>query len=303
MAMRCSEWALKADPDFEFAVGLWLAGFFKAEAVGVPMPAYFGEGHADAFVYATTAGPKYLHQALARGLDEGNAAVALGATEAMIVTAGKKSIFVPIGPVQPLLQALTFGDKAVRYSAAIAIATASPRGQFQESDLVVQNLAQAITEAANDMSLPGSDTVMTRYDYRAIEALVNLGASQNDAFDLSLAQDALIKAIESGDPVLNIAAGKALSFINSSMAQRTIASLALDENNSLDIRRNAFMSLANSGRLYGGLLESPVLNSIYELIRSDQADAELREVAAIAYGSLNLPSDQVKDLVLDQARS
>ena len=303
MAMRCCEWALKADPNFELSVGLWLAGFFKAEAVGVRMPDYFGEGHAGAFVYATTAGPKYLHQALARGLNEGNAAVALGATEALIVTAGKKSIFVPVGPVQPLLRALTFTDKAVRYSAAIAIATASPRGQFQESDLVVQNLAQAIASAADDAGLPGSEDVETRYDVRAMKALIALGASQNDAFDLNLAQDALIKTAASHDPILQVTAGKALSYINSPMSQETIAALALDENNTLDVRKASFVSLANSGRLYGGMLESSVLSAIYELIRSDQTDDDLRESAATAYGSLDLPSGQMKNLVLDQARS
>ncbi|MCH5374418.1 MAG: HEAT repeat domain-containing protein, partial [Planctomycetes bacterium] len=48
MSMRCCEWSLKADDQFGLSIGLWLAAFFKAEATDVPMPAYFGEGHADA---------------------------------------------------------------------------------------------------------------------------------------------------------------------------------------------------------------------------------------------------------------
>jgi len=97
MAMHSCEWALKADPAFGQAIGLWLAAFFKAESTGLDMPSYFGPGHADAFVYATTAGPEYLHQALARAIDDGDTYVALGATEALAVTAGERSLFYRVG--------------------------------------------------------------------------------------------------------------------------------------------------------------------------------------------------------------
>ena len=303
MAMRSAEWCLTADPAYEQAIGLWLAGFFKAEATGIPMPEYFGTGHAAAFVYATTAGPKYLHQALARGLEEGSANVALGATEALIVTSGRKAIFVPVGDVQPLLKALTFSDEAVRYSAAIAIAQASPTGTFQESDLVMGNLAEAIDQAGVNADLPGSDAVTTRYDFRAIEALVKLGASQNAAFNLGLAQDALIKASQNSDVTLKVLAAQALSYLDSPMAQQAIAGAAMDEGNSADVRKAAFMSLADSGRLFGGSVEADTVKAIYELIRSDATDESLRKTAAIAFGALDLPSEQVKALILDQAKS
>ncbi|GAI48457.1 unnamed protein product, partial [marine sediment metagenome] len=87
MAMRMCEWALRADAGFGRAIGLWLAAYFKAEATGVSMPDYFGPAYADAIVYATTAGPEYLHQALARAIKDGNAYVALGAVEALARTA------------------------------------------------------------------------------------------------------------------------------------------------------------------------------------------------------------------------
>jgi len=303
MAMRSAEWCLTAEPAFEQAIGLWLAGFFKAEAAGVPMPAYFGDGHAVASVYATTAGPKYLQQALARGLGEGNAAVALGATEAIIVTTGRKAIFTPVGDIQPLLKSLTFKDQAVRYSAAIAIAQASPQGRFQESDLVMGNLADAIEKAGQNADLPGSDAVETRYDLRAISALITLGASQNGSFDLGLAQDALIDASKNSDVILKAAATRALAYLNSPMAQMAIATQAMGAGNSVPIRNGAFLALADSGRLFGGNIEAQMVKSIYELIRSDETDSSLRQTAAIAFGALDLPSQQVKALILDQAKN
>lgn len=301
MAMRCAEWCLTAQPSFEQAIGLWLAGFFKAEAVGVPMPDYFGDAHATAFVYATTAGPTYLHQALARGLEQGNADVALGAAEALIVTAGRKAIFTPVGDVQPLLKALVFSDQAVRYSAAIAIAQASPNGPFQESDLVMKNLADAIVNAA-DADLPGSEDVISRYDYRAIKALIRLGASQNRSFDLILAQDALIEVSQGAEVTLKLAATKALSYISGAMAQEAIAAVGLDADNELETRVAAFEALADSGRLFGGSVKADTVQAMYDLI-STSTDEVLRESAATAFGALNLPSEQVKALILDQAKS
>ena len=130
MAMRCCEWSLKADPDFGKAIALWLAGFLKAESTGVEVPDYFGSSHANAVTYATTAGPEYLHQALARAVKDNNAYIALNLIEALATTAGEKSLLSRFGTAQPLVDALSFDDRAVRYSAAIAIASAGPVSGF-----------------------------------------------------------------------------------------------------------------------------------------------------------------------------
>ena len=161
------------------------------------MPEYFDENHADALVYATTAGPEYLHQTLARAVNDRNAAVALGAVEALATNAGEKSLMYTMGPAQPLLQALSFDDKAVCYSAAIAIANAGPRASFNESRLVVQNLAAAL--AGNDSDAMDAELVQ-EYSSRAVDALLKIAISRNPVIDLSLARSALINASKSHPP-------------------------------------------------------------------------------------------------------
>jgi phosphoenolpyruvate synthase/pyruvate phosphate dikinase len=42
---------------------------------------------------------------------------------------------------------------------------------------------------------------------------------------------------------------------------------------------------------------------IYKLVSSTEINPELRAAAAGAYGALNLPSEQVKNLIVDQAKS
>jgi len=305
MAMRSCEWALKADAGFGSAIGLWLASFFKAESAGVEkMPAYFGERHADALVYATTAGVEYLHQALARAVKDNNAHVALGVIEALATTAGEKSLLYQMGPSQPLLQALSFNDRMVRYSAAIAIGAAGPKEGFAENKLVVANLAEALGQGSQTPAGGAngwSEEIAENYAVRAAEVMLSLAQARNSVLDLSAAQPALESAVS--DKRIQVLAGQILAYLDSPGAQRAIAAMALDANNAPDVRISAFISLATSAKLNANMLPDETIDEIYALISSDATDTELRSTAAAAYGALNLPSRKVKDLILDQAKS
>ena len=306
MAMRECEWSLKADPGFGPAIGLWLAAYFKAEVTGVAMPDYFGPGHAEAMVYATTAGPEYLHQALERALKDRNAYVALGVIEALATNAGEKSLFYRVGQTQPLVQALAFDDRAVRYSAAIAIAAAAPKENFPESKLVTEILAQALGqtgEQINDKSGMWNEELADSYALRAAEVMLELARTRNPVIDLSAAKDSLINATNDKRPEIQMFAGQILARLDGPDAQRSIAAMALAETNPLEIRMAAFASLDISAKLHANLLDDEKIDAIYSLVSSKEIDPQLRSAAASAYGALNLPSQKVKDLILDQARS
>jgi len=307
MAMRACEWALKSDAGFGSAIGLWLAAFFKAESADVEqMPGYFGERHADALVYATTAGVEYLHQALARAVKDKNADVALGAVEALAITAGEKSLLYTIGPTQPLLQALSFNDRAVRYSAAIAIAAAGPQERFAENNLVVTNLAEALgqnLQSAAERPEGWDEQIADSYALRAADVMLKLAQTRNPVINLSAAQDALVSAVNDKRPQIQILAGRILAHLDSPGAQRAIAAMALETNNAPDVRISAFNSLATSAKLNANMLTEPMIDGIYMLVSSNDSDTDLRSAAAAAYGALNLPSQKVKDLILDQAKS
>ncbi len=306
MAMQVCEWALKADAGFGQAIGLWLAAFFKAESAGIKMPAYFGDRHANALVYATTAGPEYLHQALARAVKDQNAYVALGAVEALAINAGEKSLLYRIGTTQPLVQALSFNDRAVRYSAAIAIAAAGPRENFAESHLVVENLAQALAQSSQQTSENAglwNKQLADSYTLRAAKIMLKLAETRNPVIGLSAAQGALINATMGNRPEIQIFTGRTLAWLDSPDAQRAVAAMALNSDNDLNVRILAFNSLATSAKLNANMLIEQMLDHIYALIGSDETDPALRSAAAAAYGALNLPSQKVKDLILDQARS
>ncbi len=306
MAMRNCEWGLKADPGFGWSIGLWLAAYFKAEAYGIDMPPYFGEGHADSYVYATTAGPTYLHQALALAVRDRNPDVALAAVEALVTTAGEKSLFFQVGKSQPLVQALSFDDRAVRYSAAIAIGSANPMQDFAESQLVAANLAQALAQhlAPEQEGMNAWEKELSEsYALRAARVMLKLAQSRNRVVDLSLAQKTLITGIRSRNPEIQVLVGRILAHLENPTAQRAIAAMALTSKNSLEVRIEAFGSLAESAKLNANQLTDEMIGYIYNLISSDDTEPALRSAASTAFGALNLPSIKVKDLILDQARS
>ena len=300
MAMRACEWTLKADSAVGKAIGLWIAAFFRAESVDEPMPVYFGEGHADAMTYATTAGPEYLHQALERAINDQDAFVALGVVEAMAVNAGEKSLLVRLGTEQPLAKALSFADRKVRYSAAIAFAEANPVNDFVGSDLIVENLAAAVL--GQDVDAIGPDMAKT-YALRAVGAMYKLAMVRNKVVDLSTALPALIEVTQKSDPQMQVLASQVLAHLESPEAQRAIAEMAMAQQNDKTVRIATFASLALSAKINANLLLSGQVDAIYGLVSSTDAEADLRAAAAGAYGALNLPSEQVKSLILDQSKS
>jgi hypothetical protein len=299
MTMRCCEWALKADPAAGKAIGLWLASFYRAESYGVAMPGYFGLGHA-ARTYATTAGAEYLHQALDRALSKKESYVALGVVEAMAVNAGTKSLLYQLGTEQPLAKALTYDDCKVRYSAAIAIAQALPTSGFVGSEKIIENLSEAILEK-NTESL-GQD-LATRYAMRSIQAMEKLALTRNSIVDLSKALDSLVKVTQTSRPEMQVRAAEVLARLESPQAQRAIAVMAFSSKNSNDVRIAAFGSLAVSAKQNANLLLNEQIDAIYALVSSTETEPQLRAAAAGAFGSLNLPSEKVKTLILDQAKS
>lgn len=291
MAMRACEWALRADANIEKAISLWLTAFFRAEAKGLVQPKYFGPGHADAMTYATTAGAKYLHMALARAIKDNEADVALDVVEALAKNAGEKSLMFRLQTTQPLVSALSFDDTSVRYSAAIAIALAGPVENFIESPLVSQNLAEAVAQTKSD-----------KYALRAAAAMLKLAVTRNKVIDLSLVIEQLTQATMDNRAAIQIFAGKILAHLSSPDAQRAIEAMAMDKQNDMQVRIAAFGSLATSAKLNGPMLLEEEVDAIYALVGSVEADARLRSGAAAAFGAMNLPGRQVKDLILDQAR-
>lgn len=146
MCMRCCEEALLLDPDLKPALALWLAANFRREAqlpAGTSDPTR-PENYPSAAYFAQAAGPEYNLLALARAVDDGDPAVALGTIEALRKTAGSASVLLPEAGRQPLAEALSFSDRMVRVHAALALGNSLPVRAFHNYQNLMPVLAEAL---------------------------------------------------------------------------------------------------------------------------------------------------------------
>jgi len=150
-AKRLARRALAHDESFYPAVVLWLAAAVRAET---SMP----EGASNPFqpadepgadFYLRAAPAKYVQMVLSRALADGDVAVAVRAIEALRETVGAENLIRKIdelGGAQPLVAALTYPSRLVRYRAAEALAKARPTKRFTGSHLVVPVLIEALRQ-------------------------------------------------------------------------------------------------------------------------------------------------------------
>jgi hypothetical protein len=207
MVLRCCETALKLDPSRSDAVSLWLAAAYKRQ-VELPEGAadpIWDKDHLDAHYYATASGAQHLHAALARALRDHNAAIAYHAIISLQEIAGNSNLFA--GDDRPIIDAMRYPDRQVRFEAAFTIAQTLPQKAFVGEDRVIPIMAEALAQtgkpgvlviassqdtvnglkvkfektygvqggttadaaAANAASLPGVDVIVVNEDHAQID--------------------------------------------------------------------------------------------------------------------------------------
>ncbi len=149
LSMRAAHRALELQPDMTPALSLWLMGNLVRENLldGEKDPSYPRTYLSPAF-YLKAAGPLRQHDVLNRALDDRDTALALDAIAALTQTAGTDALVNRDGTSQPLLRALTYPDRKVRFRAAFALTNARPEATFPGSHRVVPVLAEAIRQTS-----------------------------------------------------------------------------------------------------------------------------------------------------------
>jgi hypothetical protein len=150
LAMRACEYTLKLDPTAGEAVSLWLTANTRREC---DLPAGAVDlthlGDPDANYYNVSAGANYLNDALSRATHDRAAAVALKLCQSLRDITGRANL--SGNAITPLMNALYFPNRQVRYAAAFALAQSLPSKPFAGSDRVVPLLVEAV----NQTSKPG----------------------------------------------------------------------------------------------------------------------------------------------------
>lgn len=163
LAMRSAAQSLRLNPQQDTALNLWLLANLRREN-RLPRDAkdrsYSSSMHDPAF-YIRMAGPLRQHDVLTRALDDSDTDLALDAIAALSETAGATALINTEGASQPLLRALGYPDRRVRFNAAFGIARAQPTVSFPGSDLVVPVLAEAVRQSAANVAVVLSNNTDT----------------------------------------------------------------------------------------------------------------------------------------------
>jgi hypothetical protein len=148
MSMRQCEYALKLDSSMEKALSLWLTANYDRESKlrpGQTDPTR-EPNQPDANYYGVAAGAQYVNAVLARALHDHNSPVALRAVRSLNVIIGTSNMFSgDFG--QPIVEAMSYSDRQIRFEAAMAIAGALPQRRFSGQGRVVPILAEALTQS------------------------------------------------------------------------------------------------------------------------------------------------------------
>ncbi len=195
-AMRTSRLALKHDPNFYPAVSLWLAANIRKEAdlpTGQVDPTRGADQPAAAY-YIRAAGAKYAQEVLQRALEDFDSRVAIPAIEALADTAGTENLLLatPAG-AQPLVQALTYPDRHVRYRAALSLANALPQSHFEGEDLVLTVINEALRQTGQKSAL-----IIVGDESRRNELKDVVRAAEHEVIDNTDPGKAIVAGYEAG---------------------------------------------------------------------------------------------------------
>ncbi|MGI9013787.1 MAG: hypothetical protein ACR2GY_05995 [Phycisphaerales bacterium] len=150
MAMQMARKALQYDPTNATALSIFIAANLKREndlAADVTDPIY-GNSQYSPELYAMGAGPDIMQNVLSIGLEMKDAGVIRDAIASLQKTAGNTNILSTQTGGAPILDALQYPDRRVRYDAALAIGKALPTRSFDGDFRVVPTLAEAVRAGA-----------------------------------------------------------------------------------------------------------------------------------------------------------
>ena len=198
MAMRQTEYSLRNLPSQpDNVVALWLAANMR-RAIDLPQGEQDPTRAADEptpHYYNVSEGVKYLNLVLDRSLKDNtpqSPAVALAAIKSLQEIVGQSNMFTGARG-QPLVEAMRYSDRQVRFEAAFAIAAALPQQPFQGQDRVVPLLGEAVSQSGTPgVLIVASDNDRTRLAAELKGYQVAGGASPTAA----LAEAASIPAVD-----------------------------------------------------------------------------------------------------------
>jgi hypothetical protein len=196
MAMRECRNTLAADPNRADAISLWLVADNKRETDLPPgaRDATRQPTEPDAHFFNVSAGVQYLNPALARAMKDRNSAVSLKLVQALTQIVGQSSL--NLSQTQPVIQAMEFPDRLVRYEAAMGLAGSLPDKPFVGQERVVPLLAEALGQTGQTNVLLIDNNLDALNDLRAQLAPLGFGLASGTTVENAIDAAQTLSAVD-----------------------------------------------------------------------------------------------------------
>jgi len=191
LSHRAARAALQLQSDLDPALSLWLMANLRREnrlPEGGKDLSYPPTWHSPMF-YLKASQPLRSHDVLERALNDGDAELSRDAIKALGDIAGTDALVNKEGTIQPLLRALGYPDRRVRYESSFTLTNARPKAAFPGSFRVVPVLAEAVRQTEIRYALVIAST-QDRYNTLA-SVLKDSGYSPFGGLSLEASSDEL----------------------------------------------------------------------------------------------------------------
>ncbi|NLW86373.1 MAG: HEAT repeat domain-containing protein [Planctomycetes bacterium] len=156
----------------------------------------------------------------------------------------------------------------------------------------------AIQDAFSSAATPGmTEQEAGDWAVQAANAIEMLASSKNTVFDLKATVGPLTSRLGDQREAVRLAAAAALGAMEIAEAQQAVAGLGLDAQAPNAIRVAALNYASESTRRFSNMLTESQQQAVLDVVMKP-GDTDVRQAAARLLGILNLPSEKIKDLIL-----
>lgn len=161
-----------------------------------------------------------------------------------------------------------------------------------------QALSQAVENARlNVGGLPLDPAAATELALRSGRLLRLIGTSDT-IFRIENGEQFLLAALSDERPDVRMLAGEIVALLDTPSAQAALLDAALRAGETPDVRISFLNSLATSAKIYGNRLSGEQVNRLLAAA-ANRENLDVQASAAEAVGSMNLPADQARRLIIE----
>jgi hypothetical protein len=150
--------------------------------------------------------------------------------------------------------------------------------------------------------LPLDEATAGKYATHAADLLAKIAINHSPVFDITMAQPLLLSALDDSRPEIVKYDATVLGVMDGTEIQPAILQKASDDKTTDDLKIALYRALATNARNFGRKLDDDQINIVQKVVAS-APNVEVRTAAGEARGAMDLPADQAKKLIIDQAKT